>query len=107
VVDADDTERQFVAALGERDGHGRFAEGGVDVVDGDRVVGVGGVARDVADDAQTARLGGERLGVDEGRDLGRQVDAVDEDVRLDDFLVWAGLGRGFGEVPLLYGLLVG
>ena len=59
VVDADDTERQVVAALRERDGHGRFAEGGVDVVDGDRVVGVGGVARDVADDAQTARLGGE------------------------------------------------
>jgi hypothetical protein len=106
VVDADDAEWQVVAALGERDRHGRFAEGGVDVVDGDGVVGVGGVAGDVTDDAQTARLGGERLGVDEGRDLGRQVDAVDEDVRLDDLLVWAGLGRGFGEVPLLEGLLV-
>jgi hypothetical protein len=69
-------------------------------------VRVGGVAGDVADDAQTARLGGERLGVDEGGDLGGEVDAVDEDVRLDDLLVWAGLGRGFGEVPLLSRLLV-
>jgi hypothetical protein len=101
VVDADDTKRQVVAALGERHGHGRLAEGGVDVVDGDRVVRVGGVAGDVADDAQAARLGGERLGVDEGRDLGGEVDAVDEDVGLDDLLVWAGLGRGFGQVPLL------
>jgi hypothetical protein len=55
-------------------------------------VRVGGVAGDVTDDAQTARLGGERLGVDEGRDLGGEVDAVDKDVRLDDLLVWAGLG---------------
>lgn len=70
VVDADDAERQVVAALGEGDGHGRLGEGGVDVVDGDGVVRVGGVAGDVADDAQAARLGGERLGVDEGRDLG-------------------------------------
>ena len=53
---------------------------------------VGGVAGDVTDDAQTARPGGERLGVDEGRDLGGEVDAVDKDVRLDDLLVWAGLG---------------
>jgi hypothetical protein len=101
VIDADDAEWQVVAALGELHGHGGFAESGVDVVDGDRVVRVGGVAGDVADDAQAARLGGERLGVDEGGDLGGQVDAVDEDVRLDDLLVGAGLGRGFGEVPLL------
>jgi extradiol dioxygenase family protein len=106
VVDADDAERQVVATLGERHRHGRLAEGGVDVVNGDRVVGIGGVAGDVADDAQAARLGGERLGVDEGRDLGGEVDAVDEDVGLDDLLVWAGLGRGFGEVPLLQELLV-
>jgi hypothetical protein len=101
VIDADDAEWQVVAALGELHGHCGLAEGGVDVVDGDRVVRVGGVAGDVADDAQAARLGGERLGVDEGGDLGGQVDAVDEDVRLDDLLVGTGLGRGFGEVPLL------
>lgn len=62
---------------------------------------VGGVAGDVADDAEAAGGGGEGLGVDEGRDLGGEVDAVDEDVGLDDLLVGAGLGGGFGEVPLL------
>jgi hypothetical protein len=80
VIDADHAEGQTVAALGKRNRHGRLAEGGVDVVDGDRVVGVGGVARDVADDAQAARLRGERLGIDEGRDLGGEVDAVDENI---------------------------
>ena len=101
MVDADDAEGQAVAALGQRDGDGGLAEGGVDVVDGDGVVRVGGVAGDVADDAEAAGGGGEGLGVDEGRDLGGEVDAVDEDVGLDDFLVGAGLGGGFGEVPLL------
>lgn len=100
VVDADDAQRQTVAALGESHGHCRLREGGVDVVDGDGVVGVSGVARDVADDAQAARLSGQRLGVDEGRDLGGEVDAVHEDVRLDDLLVGARLGGGFLDIPL-------
>lgn len=30
--------------------HGRLIEGGVDVVNGNRIVGVGGIARNVADD---------------------------------------------------------
>lgn len=101
VVDADHAQRQTVAALGEGDGHGWLGEGGVDVVDGNGVVRVGGVAGDVADDAEAAGLGGQRLGVDEGRDLGREVDAVNEDVGLDDLLVGAGLGGGLGEVPFL------
>lgn len=103
VVDADDAQRQAVAALGQWHGNRRAGEGGVDVVDGNRVVGVGGVARDVADDTEAARGGRERLCVNERRDLGGQVDAVDEDVGLDDLLVRAGLGRGFGEVPFLEG----
>ena len=70
VVDADDAQRKTVAALGEGHGYCGLAEGGVDVVDGDGVVGVGGVARDVADDTQAARLSRQRLGVDEGRNLG-------------------------------------
>lgn len=100
VVDADDAERQIVAALGERHRHRGLGEGRVDVVDGDGVVGVGGVARDVADDAQAARIGGQRLGVDERRDLSREVDAVDEDIRLDNLLVGTGLGGGLREIPL-------
>jgi hypothetical protein len=63
-------------------------------------VRVGGVARDVADNAQAARLSGQRLGVDEGRDLGGEVDAVDEDIRLDDLLVWAGLSGSLLDIPL-------
>lgn len=53
---------------------------------------VGGVAGDVTNNAQAARISGQRLGVDEGRDLGGEVDAVDEDVGLDDLLVGTGLG---------------
>ena len=105
MIDANDAQRQVVAALGKLYGPGRLAESGVDVVDGDGVMRVGGVAGDVADDAQATGLGGERLGVDEGGDLGGEVYAVDEDVRLDDLLVGAGLGRGFGEVPLLLGVV--
>ena len=70
VVDADDAQRQTVAALGESHGHCGLRECGVDVVDGDGVVGVGGVAGNIADDAQAARLSRQRLGVDEGRNLG-------------------------------------
>ena len=100
VVDAYDAQRQTVAALGQRHGYCGLAESGVDVVDGDGVVGVGGVARDVADDTQAARLSRQRLGVDEGRDLGGEVDAVDEDIGLDDLLVRARLGGGLLDVPL-------
>lgn len=100
VVNADHAQRQAVATLGERDGHCRFRECGVNVVDGNRVVRVGGVAGDVADDAQAARLSGQRLSIDEGRDLGGEVDAVNEDIGLDDLLVGAGLGGGLLDVPL-------
>jgi hypothetical protein len=100
VVNADHAEGQTVAAFGKRNRHGRLAESGVDVVDGDRVVRVGGVARDITDNAQAARLSGQRFGVDEGRNLGGEVDAVDEDIRLDDLLVWARLSGGLLDVPL-------
>lgn len=100
VVDADHAQGQTVAAFGQRDGHCGLGEGGVDVVDWDGVVGVGGVARDIADNAQATRVGGQRLGVDEGRDLGGEVDAVDENVRLDNLLVGTRLGRGLGKIPL-------
>lgn len=100
VVDADNAQRQIVAALGESHGHCGLAESGVDVVNGNGVVGVGGVAGDVADDTQAARLSGQRLGVDERRNLGREVDAVDEDVRLNDLLVRARPSGGLLDVPL-------
>ena len=62
---------------------------------------VRGVAGDVADDAQLAVGVGEGVWRDEGRDFGGEVDAVYEDVGFDDFLVGAGFGFRFGEVPFL------
>ena len=78
-----------------------LVERGVDVVDGEGVVGVGGVARDVNNDAEaTGRAGGldGRL-VEEGGNLGGEVDAVDKDVDVEEFLVRAMLGRSFLDVP--------
>jgi hypothetical protein len=100
VVNADHAEGQTVTTLRKGNRHGRLAEGGIDVVDGNRVVRVGGVTRHVANNAQAARLSGQRLGVDEGRDLGGEVDAVDKDIRLDDLLVWARLSGGLLDIPL-------
>lgn len=67
---------------------------------------VRGVAGDVADDGEFAGRGGEGLGVDEGRNFGGEVDAVDEDVGVDYFRVGAGFGGGFWEVPFLFRWLV-
>ena len=82
MVDGDDAERLAGGVLGERDGHGRCGEGGVDAVDRDGVVRVGSVAGDVAVDGELAVGGGEGFGGDEGGDRVREIDAVDEDVGL-------------------------
>jgi hypothetical protein len=60
VVDADDRKRRVGVSW---DGEGGVVESGVFSVDGDRVVGVCGVAADVADDAEVAVLVGEGGGV--------------------------------------------
>lgn len=62
--------------------NGGLVKGGVDGVDGDRVVGVGGVAGNIDDDAEVALLagGGDGFRRDERGDLGGQVNAVDKDV---------------------------
>lgn len=99
VVDGDDGQRRPVAL--DVDGDGGLVEGGVDVVDGDGVVGVGGVAGDIADDAQLAGGALEAGAVDKGRDGLGQVDAVDENVRLDNLRVRAVARLGLGQVPLL------
>lgn len=76
VVDADDGQRAGVLVVLDSDGDGGVVKGGVDGVDGDGVVGVGGVARDVDDDAQLAAGLGEKLVVDEGRDGLGEVDLL-------------------------------
>lgn len=99
MVNRDDGQRGPVALDVNLDGG--LVEGGVDVVDGDGVVRVGGVAADVADDAEVAAGALEALAVDKGRDGLGQVDAVDEDVRLDDLGVGPVARLGLGQVPLL------
>lgn len=81
------------------DMHGGPLERGIDVVDGDRVVRVGRVARDVADDRQPPARRGQRLPVDKRRDGRRQIDAVDEDVAAHDLLERSARRR-LGQVPL-------
>lgn len=62
-------------------------------------MGVRRISRHIAHDAQLALGGLERVDVDKVRNLGGQVDAVDEDVALDDLLKGAALGR-LRHVPL-------
>lgn len=92
----DDRKRRVVIS---RHGQRRVRERAILRVNRDRVVRVGGVARDVADDGELALGRGERLLVKERRDRLGQVDAVDEDVGLDDFAERAALGR-LRHVPL-------
>lgn len=66
---------------------------------------VGGVARHIADNTELAVWRSERSLVYERRNLGREVDAVDEDIGLDDFLVGARLGLGLWEIPFLERIL--
>lgn len=70
MVDADHAERHTALVRVELDRYSGMGEGRVDLIDRDGVVRVGSVAADVADDAQLARSGRERFGLDEGRDLG-------------------------------------
>lgn len=77
MIDRDDAEGWTGGCV---DGDGRGGKEGVDCVDWDWVVGVCGVAGDVADDGEGAGGGGEGGGVDEGGDRVGEVDAVDEDL---------------------------
>ena len=99
VVDRDDRQRRPVALNIDLDSG--LVECGVDVVDGDRVVGVRCVAANIADNAKLAVGALEALAVNKGRDGLGEVDAVDEDVRLDDLGVRAVALLGLGEIPLL------
>lgn len=74
---------------------------GVDVVDGDRVVWVGCVAAHIADYAQLAVGRLKALLADKGWDGFGEVDAVDEDVGLDDLGVRAIALLGLWQIPLL------
>jgi hypothetical protein len=69
------------------DGNGGVLEGCVNGVDRDRVVGVGGIARNVNNDSQVATRLGKELLIDEGRNGLGKVNCVKEDISLGDLLV--------------------
>jgi hypothetical protein len=75
-------------------GNRGLGEHSVDVVDGNRVVGVGRITADVDDDAQPAILSlcRDELTSEERRDWCREVDAVDEKVDIQDLLKRTALG---------------
>lgn len=82
------------------DGDGRIREGGIDVVNGYGIERIGGVAADIHDEGQPPRLTRrfDLFFCDERRDGRGEVDAVDEDINVQDFLERATLGR-LRQVP--------
>lgn len=120
MVDADHAQGRALRTGRQGDRHSRLVESGGDIVNGDGVVGVGtvkgvtlaypnAIARvpgylrigaDVANNRQRPVGRGQGLDVDKRRDLGRQVNAVDEDVGiLDNFLERTTL-LGLLHIPL-------
>lgn len=82
MVDGDDAE--WWSSLGFY-GDSRLGKERVDCVDWDRVVWIGRVAGNVADNAEFAVLRVEAFWADEWWDWVGEIDAVDKDLRL---LVW-------------------
>lgn len=78
MINADHCQVRTVTA--HVDGKCGVDEGTVLVVERDRVVGVAGVAADVADDAKLATGLRQRFGCDKWRDRLAEIDTVDEDV---------------------------
>jgi hypothetical protein len=88
VVDGDDRELGAIALHWDVDGG--LVKCGVDVVDWDGVVRVGGIATDITDYAEFTAGRLEALQIHEwGNRLG-QVDAIDEYVRLDNLGIRSG-----------------
>lgn len=81
------------------DRDGGLVKGGVDVVDWDWVVWVGSIAGHIHHDRQVSVRVRQTLGVDEIGDLVHEVDAVDEDIRLDD-LYERTAPSSLGHIPL-------
>jgi hypothetical protein len=78
--------------------HRRFIECSGNSVDGNRIVGVGRIGADIADNQQLAVWSIQALHIDKVRDLGHQLYAIDEDVALHDLRERSALGS-FRQVP--------
>lgn len=78
MVNADDGQWGRVLVVLDVNGDGGVVKGGVDVVDGDWIVGVRSVARDINDNTQFAAGLCQKLVVDERRDGLRQIDLAQD-----------------------------
>ena len=81
VINANNAQHWLASNL---DWYSRLIECGCYCVDGDRVIWICSVCRDVTDDGQLAVRRIERWHIDEVGDLSGEVDAVNEDVALND-----------------------
>ncbi len=70
------------------DWYGRLIECGCYCIDRNRVVWICGICRDITNDGEFAIWRIERFHIDEVWDPGGEIDAVNEDVALNDF--WKG-----------------
>jgi len=96
MINADDAQFWLLLDL---DWDRWLVECGGDGVNWNWVVWVCGISADIADDRQLAVWGIQALGINEVWNFGGQVDAVDEDIAVDDLLEWPTLG-GLGHIPL-------
>jgi hypothetical protein len=69
------------------------------IVNGNRVVGVGGIAADVNQDRKGTRSSFDHVLSDEGWNFGGEIDAVNKNVVLKDFLEGT-THAGFVDIPL-------
>lgn len=99
MIDRDDRELGTVALHLDR--NGGLIKRSVDIVHRDRVMRIRSIAADIADNAQLPILALQALQVDEGGNGLAEVDAVYEDVALDDLRIGAGALRCLCQIPLL------
>ena len=78
----------------ERYRDGWIREGGIDAINGYGIERIGGITADIHGDGQPSRLT-RRVDLclcEERRNQRREVDAVDEDIDIEDLLEWSTLG---------------
>ena len=85
----------------EFDWDGRIREGGIDIINGYGIERIGGVTADIHDDGQSSRLTrcGDLFFCEEGANVRREINAVDEDIDVEDLLEWPTLGC-LRQIPL-------
>ena len=100
MVDADHTQWEVSGSIEQFDRERGLVECSVYIVNGDRIVWVCGVTANIANHAQLAVRGFEAVEINKGWNGLGEIDAVDEDVTLHNFGVWAMTILGLCKIPL-------